>query len=34
MIIGLMLVALGIFLWFVFGRFPRLVTPAAVPAPA
>lgn len=28
MIIGLMLVALGALLWFVFGRFSRLVTPA------
>ena len=28
MIIGLMLVAMGALLWFVFGRFPRLVRPA------
>ena len=27
MVIGLMLVALGLLLWFVFGRFPRLVKP-------
>src|SRR5207248_2033995 len=32
MIIGLMLVALGAFLWFVFGRYPRLVTPAPIAA--
>ena len=32
MVIGLMLVALGVVLWIVFGRFPRLVTPAPAPS--